>query len=70
MDETEKVLKQIRECDRMYIKAYGLPDEAPDSNVCKKMLAMGFDIGFKNLAEFCIRYCARWELNASNGRVC
>jgi Fe2+ transport system protein FeoA len=60
MDESERVLSQIRECDRMYSVVQGRRDGG--ENVCKKLLSMGFDLNTSNLPELCIIHCGRWNL--------
>jgi len=60
----EWVYRYMVECDRRYETAYVLPDDAPDSGICRQMLALGFDFSLSQLKQVCVKYCGRWATGA------
>ena len=58
----EHVVEQIRECDRMYCKAYKKTPSGVESNICKSLLDLGIKVTGDNLPYLCINYCSRWDL--------
>jgi hypothetical protein len=68
MDDEEAIMGYIRECDSRYEREYILLDrDSPDSNVCRRMLDLGYDLDLGSLKRVCERFCARWEARDFKG---
>jgi len=59
---SEEIRRHIEECDRMYCEAYGCLIEAPECNVCRRLIETGFKLTADDLPQICIRQCERWRL--------
>jgi hypothetical protein len=64
MDDSERVIKHIRVCDKMYESVWGKPDDCPETSVCKRLIALGMGLSGDDLPRVCIRECERWNLRA------
>jgi len=59
---TRNICQHILECDRMYHELYGVFDDRPRYNACRKLLKMGYELNDNNMPKICIEFCERWRL--------